>query len=71
MLLCTHVLELIHVVIETFFVTYDMLESLQKECISFLDSYTKTCMIFGILLNIILLIEISCSIFLLFKYFHK
>jgi hypothetical protein len=42
---------------ETIFVTYDVLNSLQKECMSFLGSFAKTCMIFGILLNKILLIE--------------
>jgi hypothetical protein len=46
---------------ETIFVTYDVLNSLQKECMSFLGSFAKTCMIFGILMNKILLIETSYS----------
>jgi hypothetical protein len=46
---------------ETFFVIYDMLKNLQKECIAFSDSYANTCMNFGILLNKFWLIEISCS----------
>ena len=35
------------------------LNSLQKECMSFLDSFDKTCMIFGILMEKILLIQTS------------
>jgi hypothetical protein len=46
---------------ETIFVRYDVLNSLQKECMSFLGSFAKTCMIFGILMNRILLIETSYS----------
>jgi hypothetical protein len=46
---------------ETILVTYDVLNSLQKECMSLLGSFAKTCMIFGILLNKVLLIETSYS----------
>jgi hypothetical protein len=42
---------------ETIFVTHNVLNSLQKECMSFWVSFAKTCMIFGILKNKILLIE--------------
>jgi hypothetical protein len=61
---------------ETSFVTYDVLNSLQKECMPFLGSFAKTCMIFGILLNKISLIETSYSklfelIFLLKKTFKN
>jgi hypothetical protein len=46
---------------ETIFVTYDVIKSLQKECMSFLGSFAKTCMVFGILMNKMLLIETSYS----------
>ena len=42
-----------------FFVNYDMSNSLQKECIHFLDTCAKICMNFGIIMNKVLLIGIS------------
>jgi hypothetical protein len=56
---------------ETIFVTYGVLNSLQKECMSFLGSFAKTCMIFGILLNKILLIETSYSNYFLINLFAQ
>jgi hypothetical protein len=56
---------------ETIFVSYDVLNSLQKECMSFLGSFAKTCMIFGILTNKILLIETSYSKKIKIKFFAQ
>jgi hypothetical protein len=56
---------------ETIFVSYDVLNSLQKECMSFLGSFAKTCMIFGILMNKILLIETSYSKKIKIKFFAQ
>jgi hypothetical protein len=56
---------------ETIFVSYDVLNSLQKGCMSFLGSFAKTCMIFGILMNKIILIETSYSKKKLIKFFAQ
>jgi hypothetical protein len=53
---------------ETIFVTIDVLNSLQIECISFLGSFAKTCMIFGILRNKILLINVFSVFFPISKF---
>jgi hypothetical protein len=46
---------------EIIFVNCDVLNSLQKEWMSFLGSFAKTCMIFGNLVNKILLINTNYS----------
>jgi hypothetical protein len=56
---------------ETTFIRYDVLSSLQKELMSFLDSFAKTCIIFVILMNKILLIETSYSKKKLIKFFDQ
>jgi hypothetical protein len=56
---------------ETIFVPYDVLNSLQNERMYFLSSFAKTCMAFGILLNKIILIETSYSNILFYKCFAK
>jgi hypothetical protein len=56
---------------ETTFIRYDVLSSLQKELMSFLDSFAKTCIIFVILMNKILLIETSYSKKKLIKFFAQ
>jgi hypothetical protein len=56
---------------ETIFLTYDVLNSLQKECMSFLGSFAKTCMIFEILMNKILMLKTSYSKKIKIKFFAQ